>query len=63
MMSILQAVIIFLAIMYEPLSLDGYTYPDWGQAIGWAVVFICVLPIPIVFLIQFCRMGGVKVSQ
>ncbi|KAK2152435.1 hypothetical protein LSH36_329g03009, partial [Paralvinella palmiformis] len=57
------AVIIFMAVMYEPFSLDGYEYPAWGQGIGWLVVCCCVVPMPLFFLINYCRAGGAKIMK
>ena len=59
----MQVVIIFTAIGYKPPVVLGRPAPDWGAAIGWIIVAACVTFIPGVFIYQFIRRGGRKVSH
>ncbi|GFO08625.1 sodium- and chloride-dependent gaba transporter ine-like [Plakobranchus ocellatus] len=38
---------IFSLVQYKPLSIAGYTYPDWAVALGWIIALVSVACIPI----------------
>ena len=60
----LQAIIIFMAVQWTPVTLfsDEYIYPDWCMAIGWVILCICLVPMPIYFIFKCIKTGGPKVS-
>lgn len=41
-------------VYYEPLKLGTYTYPLWGNSIGWAMAIIPMLVIPVFFFHTIC---------
>ncbi|CAM4839307.1 unnamed protein product [Rotaria magnacalcarata] len=44
-----------------PLKLDAaggfpaYEFPQWSTTLGWVIFVICIIPIPLVFLINYIR--------
>lgn len=40
---------------YEPMTYGHYVYPDWANAVGWAVSFASVICIPIMIVVQGFR--------
>lgn len=50
---LLIGVILLLSwINFRPLTLDDYTFPMWGNAIGWVMAFIPIICIPIAAVYQ-----------
>ena len=39
------AILLFSWWRYEPLSRGEYRYPDWANALGWAVAAVAILPV------------------
>lgn len=58
-----QGVMIFKGIQYEPLTLEEYDYPDFGDVIGWLSALTPILIIPGWFIGYFCYQGGASVSE
>ena len=58
---LLQAIIIFTAIQYEPLTIFGEAYPDSALALGWCVVAAPLICIPAWFIYQLLVDGGWEV--
>ena len=52
-------------MQYEPLTLFNgqYTYPDWGIALGWLMIFTVVLWVPIWMFYECYRSGGKEVRR
>lgn len=34
---------------------DAYTFPQWSAVLGWVIFVICVIPIPLFFLISYIQ--------
>lgn len=34
---------------------DRYEYPQWSQILGWFIFVLCIIPIPLVYLINYIR--------
>jgi hypothetical protein len=34
---------------------DAYVYPQWSTIVGWCIFVACIIPIPLVFLINYFR--------
>jgi hypothetical protein len=34
---------------------DAYVYPDWSIIVGWCIFAGCIIPIPLVFIINYFR--------
>ena len=44
---VFQGIFIFSMIQYRPLTMAGYTYPWWAQALGWIIALVSVVCIPL----------------
>ncbi|CAI9737449.1 sodiumchloride1-likedependent and chloride-dependent glycine transporter 1-like [Octopus vulgaris] len=53
-----QVVIISKAIQYKVVTLHSYVYPRWAQTIGWLIVIIPLVIIPVYFVVKHCQSGG-----
>nr|CAB3266313.1 sodium- and chloride-dependent GABA transporter 2 [Phallusia mammillata] len=52
--ALLLGVLIFYIVMYKPLEIGGYVYPDWANGVGWLMCmssFLCV-PIYAIYEVQ-----------
>lgn len=57
--SCLQAVFLFHVVNYKPLTYNTtYTYPLWGEALGWALALSSMLCIPVTVLYKLLRCKG-----
>lgn len=34
---------------------EKYTYPSWSQILGWFIFILCIIPIPLVYLVNYIR--------
>ncbi len=34
---------------------DAYIYPEWSTIVGWCIFVICIIPIPLVYVISYIR--------
>lgn len=34
---------------------DAYVYPQWSTIVGWLIFISCIIPIPIVFIVNYIR--------
>ncbi len=34
---------------------DAYVYPKWSTIAGWCIFAACILPIPLVFIVNYFR--------
>jgi hypothetical protein len=59
---LLQCIIVFGFVWYEPLKYDDYVYPGWANAIGWGMAFSSILCMPILAIGAFFMSSG-SVSQ
>lgn len=55
---LLQCIIVFGFVWYEPLKYDDYTYPGWANAIGWGMAFSSILCMPILAIGAFFLSSG-----
>ena len=58
-----QFIIVLSAIQYEVSGYDGQDFEDWAEGIGWVMVGVPILVMFVVMLIQFCRLGVVRLRQ
>ncbi|XP_029647898.2 sodium- and chloride-dependent glycine transporter 1-like [Octopus sinensis] len=58
---ILFVVIVSKAIQYKVVTLHSYVYPRWAQTIGWLIVIIPLVIIPVYFVVKHCQSGGYQV--
>ena len=59
-LSILQFILVFSAVGYEPLS-SKYSltlYPKWTEIIGFIILAIPLIPIPLFLLYKLCKGQG-----
>lgn len=55
----IQAVFLFHVVNYQPLTYNTmYTYPLWGEALGWALALSSMLCIPLTVLYKLLRCKG-----
>ncbi|OCT57420.1 hypothetical protein XELAEV_18003554mg [Xenopus laevis] len=53
------AIFLFNLINYKPLTYNNsYTYPWWGEAIGWGFALSSMLCVPVTFLYKISRAKG-----
>ncbi|XP_013872849.1 sodium- and chloride-dependent creatine transporter 1 [Austrofundulus limnaeus] len=53
------AVFLFHVVNYKPLTYNTvYTYPAWGEALGWALALSSMLCIPVTVLYKLLRCKG-----
>ncbi|VVC45716.1 Hypothetical protein CINCED_3A009569 [Cinara cedri] len=51
-------VVVFALIYHQPLSYNGYKYPEWAEWLGWTLAFSSILMIPGMAIVQMCRASG-----
>jgi len=58
-----QAIIVFLAMQYRtPTLFSGrYVYPTWAEGIGFGVVTVCLILIPLWSSVFYVKYGGCTV--
>ncbi|KAG8447809.1 hypothetical protein GDO86_015060 [Hymenochirus boettgeri] len=57
--SVCMAIFLFNLINYKPLTYNNtYTYPWWGEAIGWCFALSSMLCVPVTVLYKFTRAKG-----
>ena len=54
----LQGIFIFSLASYKPLEYNDYSYPVWGQVIGWWMAFSSILCIPGYMAVKFVTTKG-----
>lgn len=55
----MQGVFLFHVVNYKPLTYNSvYTYPVWGEALGWALALSSMLCIPLTVLYKLLRCKG-----
>ncbi|ELU09587.1 hypothetical protein CAPTEDRAFT_166146 [Capitella teleta] len=47
--------VIYAGITNVPISYAGVDYPDWADAIGWAMVGAALIFIPLLALVEYCK--------
>lgn len=52
---LLTFLIIFSCINYGPASYNGYTYPGWANGLGWGMVVVALICIPILAVIEIIK--------
>lgn len=54
-----QGVFLFHVVNYKPLTYNSvYTYPVWGEALGWALALSSMLCIPLTVVYKLLRCKG-----
>ena len=53
--SLTQFILVFSSVTYSPATLNDYTYPDWANAIGFGMVALSVLLIPIAAIVALVK--------
>uniref|UniRef100_A0A8C8DSJ9 Transporter n=1 Tax=Oryzias sinensis TaxID=183150 RepID=A0A8C8DSJ9_9TELE len=57
--SVCVAVFLFHVVNYKPLTYNAvYTYPLWGEVVGWALALSSMLCIPVTVLYKLLRCKG-----
>ncbi|XP_025408814.1 sodium-dependent noradrenaline transporter-like [Sipha flava] len=51
-------VVTFALIYHQPLTYNGYVYPEWAEWLGWTLAFSSILMIPGMAIVQMCRANG-----
>ena len=59
----MKVCIIAKSVDYEDFSLEGYTYPAWGQALGWLQVAFILIWIPAVAIGVVWKEAKVSVTE
>ncbi|XP_073975723.1 sodium- and chloride-dependent glycine transporter 2-like isoform X2 [Rhodnius prolixus] len=52
---ILGVIFVYSLIVYKPLRYENYDYPDWADALGWALAGVSTLQIPFWAVVIVCR--------
>ncbi len=34
---------------------EAYVYPEWSTIVGWCIFGVCIIPIPVVYIIIYIR--------
>lgn len=34
---------------------EKYIYPSWSQILGWLIFILCIIPIPLVYLVNYIK--------
>lgn len=51
-------IIVYGLVFYEPLSYEGYVYPDWANTLGWCIAGSSMMMIPAVAVFQLIVTPG-----
>ncbi|CDW56509.1 sodium dependent acetylcholine transporter [Trichuris trichiura] len=60
---ILLALILYACVQYQPLTYEQYAYPDWMNALGWALSILPLVIIIMTGLFNFLIRSGVCVKR
>ncbi|XP_072031705.1 sodium- and chloride-dependent GABA transporter 1-like [Amphiura filiformis] len=52
------SICIFSLVNFKPLTYQGYTYPNWGYAIGWFFALSSMLMVPLWFVFKLIQADG-----
>ncbi len=59
-----QFILIYSMINHEPVSYGDHVYADWVDGMGWLMVALAVVWIPVIALVEYCRAHGfIKVGS
>ena len=47
-------VFVFYCVTYEGITLDDYIFPGWANFLGWGMVIVALIPIP-VYMFYFLK--------
>ena len=43
---------------------DDYEYPQWSTILGWFIFIACIIPIPIVYIVNYIKeFKAIRLSQ
>lgn len=51
-------IIVYGLMDYEPLQYEGYVYPAWANALGWAIAGSSIICIPVVAIYKILTTKG-----
>ena len=54
---------VFNWVQYKPVRYDDYTYPLWGQGLGWALASLSLICIPLGMIKAFAEAPGFNFKQ
>jgi hypothetical protein len=46
---------VYTGISNTPISYGEVDYPDWADAIGWGMVGLALVFIPILAMVEYCK--------
>ncbi|CAF1573385.1 unnamed protein product [Didymodactylos carnosus] len=52
---LMLVVIISSLIQAKPLKSENYLFPTWSIAIGWIIFILCIIPIPIAYVVNYIK--------
>ena len=55
---LLQCIMVFGFVMYEPIRYESYVYPWWANLVGWGMALSSILCMPIMAVTQILRTPG-----
>lgn len=55
---ILQFIIVYGLVGYEPLSYEDYVYPVWANVLGWLIACSSIIMIPSMAIYKLCTTPG-----
>ena len=55
---LLQGILIWSLLTFQPTDFGGVSYPSWGDALGWCSVMFGVIFIPIMAIVAVIRAKG-----
>ncbi|CAJ0961440.1 unnamed protein product [Ranitomeya imitator] len=53
-----QAILLWSLITFKAPSYGNIEYPTWGTAVGWCMIVLCMMWIPILAIIKIYRARG-----
>ncbi|CAD7077168.1 unnamed protein product [Hermetia illucens] len=51
-------IIVYGLVFYEPLSYEGYVYPEWANILGWCIAGSSMMMIPVMAIYQILTTPG-----
>jgi len=59
----LQAILVFSFVNYEPAMYGKYVYPLWADSVGWMLTMSSVIPIFVVAIYKYVKADGDTVIE
>ncbi|XP_033631672.1 sodium- and chloride-dependent glycine transporter 1-like [Asterias rubens] len=54
---VLGFIFVFFCLTYANLTYGAYTYPEFGEALGWLMVVAAIVPVPVYALFFYIKRG------